>query len=83
VPDIKVSDKFYVHVYTGTGRLQGIHLGADDSVVNKHSEMTVRTTEGVSVIRADWPYGAEYWFADKSKVNWMIRVIGTGMMPES
>jgi len=83
VPDIKVSDKFYVHVYTGTGRMQGIHLGADDSVDNKHSELTARTTEGVSVIRADWSYDPSFWFGDKSKVNWMIRVVGTGMMPES
>lgn len=77
VPDIAVSDKFYVHVYTGTGKMAGIHLGADDSVANEHSEITVLTTEGVSRIRVDWLYSASYWFGDKSKVNWMIRVVGT------
>jgi len=82
VPDIEVSDKFYVHVYTGTGYLQGgISLGADDSVVNEHSGLTIRTVEGVSTITATWSYTG--WCADKSKVNWMIRVVGTGMMAGS
>ncbi|MBL7125286.1 MAG: hypothetical protein ISS51_04245 [Dehalococcoidales bacterium] len=77
VPDIEVSDKFYVHVYTGTGGWAGIHLGADDSVVNEHSELTIRTAEGISKIRADWPFQPEDWAGDKSKVNFMIRVVGT------
>ena len=80
IPDIEVSDKFYVHVYTGTGRGAGLSLGADNSVVNKHSEITIRTAEGVAKIRAEWGYrgtGELSWVADKSKVNFMIRVVGT------
>ena len=77
MPDIEVSDKFYVHVHTGTGIMEGIHIGADDSIVNEHSETTIRTAEGTTRILVDWPYGADWWFGDKSKVNWMIRVVGT------
>ena len=82
IPDIEVTDKFYVHVYTGTGRLQGIHVGADDSVVNEHSDVTVRTAGGTTRILAQWPYLRTLWFGDKSKVNWMIRVVGTVMVAE-
>jgi hypothetical protein len=82
IPDFKVADKFYVHVYTNSP-YPGLHIGADDSVVNQHSDVTVRTAEGVTTILAQWPYGPypDYWFGDKSRVNWMIRVVGTGMMP--
>lgn len=76
IPNVSVDDKFYVHVYTGTGRLKGIHMGADDSVVNEHSDLTIRTAGDVSKIRVDWPYGVQFWFGGKSKVNWMIRVVG-------
>ncbi len=78
VPDIEVTDKFYVHVYTDSP-YPGLHIGADDSVVNEHSDVTVRTEEGVTLLD-EWPYGG-FWAEDKSKVNWMIRVTGTGMMP--
>lgn len=75
-PDVEVADKFYVHVYTGTGKLEGIHIGADDSVVNLHSGLTFRTEEGVTKISTGWPYPESKWFGDISKVNWMIRVGG-------
>jgi hypothetical protein len=81
IPDIEVTDKFYVHVYTGTGIGEGIHMGADDSIVNEHSETTIRTAEGTDHVLVDWPYTPTLWFGDKSKVNWMIRVVGMGMMP--
>jgi len=82
VPDIEVTNKFYAHIYTDSP-WPGLHIGADDSVVNEHSDTTIRTAEGVASILAKWPYDASLWFGDKSKVNWMIRVIGTGMIPES
>ena len=76
IPDIQVTDKFYVHVYTGTGIGEGIHMGADDSVTNEHSNVTIR--EGDTDKQLDsWPYLPSVWFGDKSKVNWMIRVVGT------
>jgi len=82
VPDIEVTDKFYAHIYTDSP-WPGLHIGADDSVVNEHSDTTIRTAEGTAQILAQWPYyGYGNWFEDKSKVNWMIRVVGTVMVPE-
>lgn len=81
IPDIKVTDKFFVHVYTVSPRF-GLHIGADDSVANEHSDVTVRTGEGAVTILAQWPYSRDFWFGDKSKVNWMIRVVGTYLAPE-
>jgi len=82
IPDVEVGDKFYVNIHTMSPRY-GLHIGADDSVKNEHSDVTVRNTPGNTVIPAWWPYGptSEYWFGDKSKVNWMIRVVGTAMVP--
>jgi hypothetical protein len=76
IPDVEVTDQFYVHVFTGTCRMEGIHIGADNSVVNEHSNLTRRTAEGTVTIAADWPYSPDFWFADKSKVNWIIQVVG-------
>lgn len=78
VPSIEVETDFFIHVYAGIMKWQGIHLGADDSVTNKNSDITVAVAEGVYKIRETWPYPKNMWFADKSKVNWMIRVIGQG-----
>jgi len=80
VPDIEVSDEFYVHIYTDSP-YPGLHIGADDSVVNEHSDLTVRTAEGVTLLD-EWPYTPTLWFGDKNKVNWMIQVVGTYMMAE-
>jgi len=80
IPDIEVSNKFYVHIYTASPRF-GLHIGADDSIVNEHSEATLRTEGGTDIVLAQWPYDASLWFGDKSKVNWMIRVVGTAMLP--
>ncbi len=82
IPDIEVVGEFYVHVHTGTGIGEGIHMGADDSVVNEHSNVTVQTEEGISTMLAYWLYSPDYWFGDKSNVNWMIRVVGTPMERE-
>ncbi len=83
VPDIEVADKFYVHIglYTDIPS-PGLHIGADDSIVNEHSDVTIRTEEGVTFRLAAWPYSTDYWFGDKSKVNWMVRVVGTYIAPE-
>ena len=81
MPDIQVDGKFYVHVYTGTGRLEGIHISADDSVVNEHSDVTVET-DGHFKISTQWPFQTGKWFDDKSKVNWKIRAVGTIMPSE-
>jgi hypothetical protein len=80
VPDTKVNDKFYVHIYTESPRY-GLHIGADDSVVNKHSDVTIRNQSGEVSILAAWPYGG-FWGEDKEKINWMIRVVGTAIVEQ-
>ncbi|MFC2018868.1 hypothetical protein ACFLU4_02785 [Chloroflexota bacterium] len=69
---------FSIHLYKGTGKEQGVHLGADNSVTNEHSTLTFLTEERTSQIRDGWPYQLDPWFSDKSNVNWMIRVVGQG-----
>ena len=82
IPDIEIADKFYVHVYRGDHIVaNGLCIGADDSVVNKHSDVTVRTAGGVAQI-SQWPFPPTMWIGDKSKVNWMIRVVGIAMVPQ-
>jgi len=76
VPDIEVKADFSIHLYTGMGKQEGVQLGADNSARNRHSNLTTRTPEGTYEIRDGWAYLQGMWFADKSKVNWMIRVVG-------
>jgi hypothetical protein len=80
IPNIEVTSNFYVHVWTGTGRAQGIHMGADDSVRNEHSTLITRLGKEVESWSSFIP--SDRWFNDKSKVNWMIRVVGTAMIPQ-
>ena len=81
-PEIEVAGKFYIHIYRGDHILaNGLCIGTDDSVVNKHSDVTVRTADGVAHI-SEWPFPPTMWIGDKSKVNWMIRVVGTCMVPK-
>ena len=79
VPDIEVKTDFSIHLYTGTGKLEGVQLGNDDSARSEQSDLTILTPEGIFKIRDTWPYPSNMWFADKSKVNWMIRVIGRSL----
>jgi hypothetical protein len=82
IPDIKVNGNFYVHVYTDITTGQGFRMGADDSVLNTHSDVTVRDTGGVDNLVSPWPYPKARWFGDKSRVNWMVRVSGTSWITE-
>ena len=85
VPNIEVSDRFYVHMWNGP-KFAGIHLGADDSIENERSAITVRTggiTEEVETwSRSNFCLCWFFYDYDQSKVNWMIRVVGTIMVPE-
>jgi hypothetical protein len=82
VPNIKVAGDFYVHIYTGIPAGQGFRLGADGNVINTHSDVTVRGENGVDNLAPEWPYTPVYWFGDKSRVNWMVRVFGNAMVPQ-
>ena len=82
VPDIKVNGNFYVHVYAGPNIGPGFRMGADNSVTNAHSELTVRDENGRDSILTVWPYSISQWFGDKTTVNWMVRVSGSAMVPE-
>ncbi len=82
VPGIAISGQFYVHVYCDSGRWGEFRMGADDSVVNTHSFLTVRDG-GLDHMLDSWPYwkkdasGNDLWYGDQSRVNWMVRVDGT------
>ena len=39
IPDIVINDKFYVSIYTNSPSY-GLHIGADDSAINEHSDVT-------------------------------------------
>ncbi len=83
IPDVQVDDQFYVIVYTKSP-LYALYMGADDSALNEHSDLASRDTAGNVQIASQWIIGAgrQNWFADKSKVNWMIRVVGVAQVPE-
>jgi hypothetical protein len=86
VPKIEVADKFYVHMWNGPTSFGGIHLGADFSAKNEHSAITARTTEVTKVVESWTPgnfclcWSVVDWA--QSRTNWMIRVVGTAMVPE-
>jgi hypothetical protein len=85
VPNIEVADRFYVHIWNGSS-FGGTHLGADSSVKNEHSAITIRTT-GITKEVESWGQSNfclcwTFLNWSKPKVNWMIRVLGTAMVPE-
>lgn len=81
VPDIKVTGNFFVHVHTGIETGEGFRMGADDSIPNTHSDLTIRDATGIDTIPDTWPYNISAWYGDKSKVNWMVRVSGKALVP--
>jgi hypothetical protein len=83
IPDVHVDDQFYVIVYTKSP-LYALYMGADDSILNEHSNLASRDADGNVQIASQWLIGTgrQNWFADKSKVNWMIRVVGVAQVPE-
>jgi len=82
IPDIEVEGNFYIHVYTGSPTGQGFRMGAGSSAINTHSDVTVRDADGIDNIAPKWPYVPVYWYGDKSRVNWMVRVIGNAMVSQ-
>ncbi|MHB8085656.1 MAG: CARDB domain-containing protein [Dehalococcoidia bacterium] len=81
VPDVNVQGNFYVHIYTGTNEGQGFRLGVSDRLGNTQSDLTIRDLKGIDNTSASWPYAIANWFGDKSRVNWLVHVKGTAMVP--
>jgi hypothetical protein len=82
IPNIEVEGDFYVHIYTGIPAGQGFRMGAVGNVINTHSNVTVRGDNGADDFAPNWPYTPVYWYGDKSRVNWMVRVAGNAMVPQ-
>ena len=82
IPNVKVEGDFYVHIYTGIPAGQGFRMGAASNVINTRSDVTVRDDNGVDNLAPKWPYSVAPWFGDKSRVNWMVRVVGNAMIPQ-
>lgn len=70
IPNIVVSGDFYIFLCTNTPAEGGIKICFDSSIKNEHSEVTMNWE------KVDW-----YLKVPKEKVNWMIRVVGTVMVP--
>lgn len=81
IPDVKVQGKFSIHIYTGITTGQGFRMGAASNSINTQSDVTVRDDNGVDNIAPKWPYSVAPWFGDRSRVNWMVRVVGNTMVP--
>lgn len=70
IPDVTIGGDFYIYVNTYSPREGGVNIGYDSSVTNEHSEVT-----------QNWEIADWFLPAPKETVNWMIRVIGTTMLP--
>ncbi|RPJ62596.1 MAG: hypothetical protein EHM12_04265 [Dehalococcoidia bacterium] len=82
VPGITMNGKFYIYLYTSTGQHKGVHVGVDDSVFNEHSQLAQGKPPYIGVIAPGNLYTPSIWYADTTKVNWMIRVEGTALVAE-
>jgi len=82
IPDVAVEGDFYIHIYTGIPEGQGFRMGVASNVVNGHSDVTVRGDNGADNFAPAWPYSTAPWFGDKSRVNWMVRVLGKAMVQQ-
>jgi hypothetical protein len=82
IPNVQINGAFYIQVYTGIATGQGFRMGADDKVVNTHSDVTVRGSSGVDSLVPTWPYSIARWYGYKGSVNWMVRVAGNAMSPQ-
>jgi hypothetical protein len=83
IPNITVSDKFFVHLWKGT-RTGGLHLAVDSTIENQHSSIT--TLSGDKIVEpATWTSTnfCPCSFVEKPQCNWMIRITGKGDFPEN
>jgi len=82
IPDVAADGDFYVHIYTGIPEGQGFRMGVASNAVNSHSDVTARGDNGVDNFAPGWPYSNAPWYGDKSRVNWMVRVLGKAMVQQ-
>jgi hypothetical protein len=78
---VRLPDRFFVYVYTNVLRLQGLHLGVERSTLNQHSDVATGLPPDLTLVDMAKLYPGQ-WCADRSKVNWMIRVTGTVRTPD-
>jgi hypothetical protein len=81
IPQMTLDGKFYVYLYTSTGKHKGIHVGVDDTVFNDHSQLAQGKPPYLTIITPGNLYPPTIWYADSTKDNWMIRVVGTSLVP--
>jgi hypothetical protein len=81
IPPFNIENDFLVYFFTGTGMHKGIQVGVDDSVPNEHSDLASGRPPNIAPVSIDAFYNSTFWYSDRSKVNWMIRVSGLARMP--
>ena len=81
IPPFNIDGKFYVYLYTSTGEHKGVHVGVDDSVFNDHSQLAQGKPPYLGIIAPGNIYPPTIWYADSTKDNWMIRAVGTSLVP--
>jgi hypothetical protein len=81
IPPMTLDGKFYVYLYTSTGEHKGVHVGVDDSVLNDHSQLAQGKPPYITAIAPGNIYPPNIWYSDITKDNWMIRAVGTSLVP--
>ena len=81
IPPFNIENDFLVYLFTGTGMHKGIQVGVDNSVTNEHSDLASGRPPNLAPVSIDTFYNSNFWYSDRSKVNWMIRATGTARMP--
>jgi hypothetical protein len=82
IPEMTLEGKFYVYLYTSTGEHKGVHMGVDPTVFNEHSQLAQGKPPYIGIIPPGNLYPPTIWYADSTKVNWMIRASGTILAPQ-
>jgi hypothetical protein len=81
IPPLNIENDFQVYFFTGTGMHKGIQVGVDNSVTNEHSDLAGGRPPNLAPVAIDTFYNSTFWYSDRAKVNWMIRVSGNARMP--
>jgi hypothetical protein len=82
VPVVSFSNKFYIYLYTGMSKHHGVQVGVDDSVENEHSSLAQGKPPFIAIVEPTTQYPPTIWYSNITKLNWMIRVVGTALVPE-